>query len=513
MSRQQNIAWEEVLELRVVQALVRHIEGRWGLGIGFYGASGEPVESHHQGVGDGPCGLLWDQTRSSCHQLGPVRQLAQEGKTGGTIQTCHAGLREVACPIVIEGQTKGVVLAGGFRAPGDGDLQDLQRALEQAGLRGTRVQQALAQITRLDRQQQQHLCELVELVAQEVARFQSQNMAAERRNQFQDEQWTTKYSYDDIIGKSRPMKDLYHLLDKVIGSESTVLIQGDNGTGKELIAKAIHYNSHRKDRRFVVQNCSAFNDNLLDSELFGHKKGAFTGAISDKQGLFEVADGSTFFLDEIGDMSAALQVKLLRVLQEGTFIPVGDTQPKKVDVRIIAATNRDLKQMVEDEQFREDLYYRINVINIHIPPLRDRREDIPMLVEHFLTKHALGQRRQKKLSKGCLSRLMEYAWPGNIRELENEIERLVVLAGDEKLVGDDLLSSRISQSFSQEDMHAEHNPNCLPDAIKNLERTMIYEVLKRNHWNKTRAAAELGISRRNLIRKVHKYKLEQRRTA
>jgi transcriptional regulator with PAS, ATPase and Fis domain len=299
----------------------------------------------------------------------------------------------------------------------------------------------------------------------------------------------------------------------VIDSDSTVLIQGENGTGKELIAKAIHFNSWRKDRRFVVQNCSAFNDNLLDSELFGHKKGAFTGAISDKQGLFEVADGSTFFLDEIGDMSAALQVKLLRVLQEGTFIPVGDTQPKKVDVRIIAATNRDLKQMVEHGTFREDLYYRINVINIRIPRLCERKEDIPLLVDHFLRKQARGvPSRLKKLSRECFRRLMEYNWPGNIRELENEIERLVVLAGDEKLVGEELLSSRIRKPAGLEGpAGGGAEPRGLPDAIQALERTMIYDVLTRNHWNKTRAAQELCISRRNLIRKVNKYKLDQRR--
>src|SRR5205823_4885802 len=188
--------------------------------------------------------------------------------------------------------------------------------------------------------------------------------------------YETRYPYEAIIGKSRPMQDLYRLLDKVIDSDSTVLVNGENGTGKELIARAIHYNSNRAQLRFVVQNCSAFNDNLLDSELFGHKKGAFTGAIADKPGLFELADLGTFFLDEIGDMSPTLQVKVLRVLQEGTFNRVGDTETRKIDGRIIAATNRDLKTMVERGQFREDLYYRINVINLVLPALRERREDI-----------------------------------------------------------------------------------------------------------------------------------------
>ena len=319
----------------------------------------------------------------------------------------------------------------------------------------------------------------------------------------------TRFEYEEIIGESPAMHRVYRLLDKVITSDSTVMIQGENGTGKELVARAIHFNSARKVRRFVVQNCSAFNDNLLDSELFGHKKGAFTGAVSDKQGLFEVADGSTFFLDEIGDMSPTLQVKLLRVLQEGTFIPVGDTRPKTVDVRIIAATNRDLKQMVASGQFREDLYYRINVINLRIPSLRERREDILQLVNHFLEQHGKvsgGQVRQ--LSKSCINRLLEYNWPGNVRELENEIERLVVLAGEVGVIQQDLLSSRISRPIRPENIQGGPGTTCLPEAIMDLERRMIYEVLSRHNWNKTRAAQELNISRRNLIRKVSKYNLE-----
>jgi transcriptional regulator with PAS, ATPase and Fis domain len=288
-----------------------------------------------------------------------------------------------------------------------------------------------------------------------------------------------------------------------------VLIQGENGTGKELVARAIHYNSLRKSRRFVVTNCSAFNDNLLDSELFGHTKGAFTGAIADKRGLFEAADMGTFFLDEIGDMTPALQVKVLRVLQEGTFTPVGSTEMKKVDVRIIAATNRDLKTMVEQGEFREDLYYRINVINLVIPPLRDRREDIALLVEHFLKKHTKNNRKKaKRLSDACMDRLIRYDWPGNVRELENEIERLMVLAGDEKTISYDLLSGRIRRHITAADVLMQTETRSLPEAVRSLEKRMIREALERNKWNKTRASAELQISRRNLIRLVQKYELE-----
>ena len=307
-----------------------------------------------------------------------------------------------------------------------------------------------------------------------------------------------RVSYDAIIGRSPEMQKLYRVLDRVVHSESTVLIQGENGTGKELIARAVHFGSPRRDRRFVAQNCSAFNDNLLDSELFGHRRGAFTGAFADKQGLFEAADGGTFFLDEVGDMSPSLQVKLLRVLQEGTFIPVGDTSVRTVDVRVIAATNRDLKSMVERGEFREDLYYRINVINLVVPPLRDRKEDIPVLVDHFLKKQARGRKEKRRLTKACVERMLAYPWPGNVRELENEVERLVVLAGDEKIIGEELLSPRMRQRGADE-------ARGLPAAVEALERTMIRGALERHHGNKTRAAHELMISRRNLIRLAQKY--------
>src|SRR5262249_4051680 len=203
------------------------------------------------------------------------------------------------------------------------------------------------------------------------------------------------------------------------------LVHGESGTGKELIARAIHYHGPRAKKPFVVQNCSAFNDNLLESALFGHVRGAFTGAVKDQKGLFEGADGGPFFLDEIGDMSAALQVKLLRVLQEGTFMPVGGTKPVKVDVRIIAASHKDLASMVQHKQFREDLFYRVNVLKITVPPLRERVADIPRLANHFLTKHAADGAAPPRLSQAALARLVAYPWPANIRQLENEIHRIL----------------------------------------------------------------------------------------
>ena len=312
--------------------------------------------------------------------------------------------------------------------------------------------------------------------------------------------------YHGIIGTAPAMQELYTLLDRIAPSDATVLIQGENGTGKELVARAIHVGSDRRDRRFVVTNCSAFNDNLLDSELFGHKRGSFTGAIVDKPGLFEIADAGTFFLDEIGDMSPTLQVKVLRVLQEGTFNRVGDTDMRKVDVRIIAATNRDLAAMVAAGRFREDLYYRVHVLSVTLPALRERRDDVPVLIEHFLARH--HRQRPKQLTAECSARMLAYPWPGNVRELENEVERLVVLAGDSVAIGPELLSPRIRQWAPSADDPPEVGLSSLPAAVEALERRMIGAAMRRHGGNKTRAAEELKVSRRNLIRLVQKYDLK-----
>ncbi len=329
-------------------------------------------------------------------------------------------------------------------------------------------------------------------------------------------------SYGGIVGASDAMKALFRMMERIKNSDATVLVLGENGTGKELVARAIHRQSRRHNKSFVATNCSAFNDNLLESELFGHKRGSFTGAVSDKPGLFAVADGGTFFMDEVGDMSPALQVKLLRVLQEGVFMPVGGTETKKVDVRIIAATNRDLTQMVKDGSFREDLYYRLHVVSLKVPALRDRRDDVPVLVEHFLQKLGRRDGKKKVLTQRALAQVMSHEWPGNVRELENEMERVWVLSGDDKVIDEELLSPSIRQSRPA--MIVSHGSSAavapaprapepasdrtLPDAVEALERAMIEHALESSRGNKTRAAETLGISRRNLSRKVQGYGLE-----
>jgi len=508
--------WEDVLELHVIRKLGEIIRRRWNLGLGFADAEGRPVlipQAEKYLPPAAACDML-QRTPAGKRACGaaPVELLrALRGREPGYLARvcCHAGLGQIAAGIALGGNTVGLVWVGGFLVDRAGEelLQD--RAAELGADRAATLA-AAASPGRLTPSDQEYLCELVRLVAEEIVTYQSDSPSGKTPSDAQAAK--PRYSYEAIVGHSRPMRELYRMLDKVIDSDSTVLIQGENGTGKELIAKAIHHNSRRKDQPFVVQNCSAFNDNLLDSELFGHRKGAFTGAIADKQGLFDVADRGTFFLDEIGDMSPVLQVKLLRVLQEGTFIPVGDTQAHKVDVRIIAATNQDLKQMVARGGFREDLYYRIHVISLTAPPLRERRDDIPALVDFFLGKHAMGRRlRMKRLEKSCLDRLLQHDWPGNVRELENEIERLVVLAGDDKVIEMDLLSPRLLGGGGRADADAGASSS-LPQAVGTLERSMIREALDRCRGNKTQAALALGISRRNLIRKVSRYKLDRTRT-
>ena len=429
-------------------------------------------------------------------------------------QWTAAGFDAVIFPIVLDNELMGTVVATGFLKDSmtPERIGEIKQRLAAFGSNTSEIEAAISQVHVLKEQEKDYFLELVDLVSQEVVTLHMEITARETRISELNKELGVRYKYDSMIGKSKPMQDLYTLLDKIKGSESTCMIAGENGTGKELIAKAIHYNSPRKDKTFVSQNCSAFNDNLLDSELFGHVKGSFTGAIKDKKGLFEVSDKGTFFLDEIGDTSPSMQVKILRVIQEGTFIPVGGIEGKKVDVRIITATNRDLKEMVEKGQFREDLYYRLNVITIRVPPLRERKEDIPLLIDFFLDRAAQEANKKKKvMTKRALEKLYDYPWPGNVRELENQIERLAVLSGEEQKLTADMLSPVILDYGEKHKVQGTRVHGKLKDALEELEREMIKEGLRRTGWNKSKLAKELGISRAGLIMKVEKYGLDKRK--
>jgi two-component system, NtrC family, response regulator HupR/HoxA len=439
---------------------------------------------------------------------------------GKVFDTFYPHVKGVAFKVRVDGEILGTVLAYPFvlETISVSEMDELKKKFIESGAPEAEAQMALDRLKKMSRSDLDYLHELVDLVTGEISTFHEEISKREARIQELNSELGDKYRYHSMIGKSKKMQIIYRLLEKVSSSESSVFIQGENGTGKELVAKAIHFGSPRKDNMFLAVNCSAFNDNLLDSELFGHVKGAFTGAIKDKKGLFEQAHCGTLFLDEIGDTSLSMQVKLLRVLQEGTFLPVGATMPQKVDVRIIAATNRNLKEMMAKGEFREDLFYRINVINVHLPPLRERKEDIPMLIDHFLEKRcAESGLPTKALSKKCMEKLLDYSYPGNVRELENEIERLVVLAGPDKTITPDLLSAKMTDasevmSGPSASRGIDTNGN-LKDALEELEKVMIKDGLKKCNFNKSKLAKELGISRASLIMKVEKYGLDKRKKA
>jgi Nif-specific regulatory protein len=342
---------------------------------------------------------------------------------------------------------------------------------------------------------------------------------AEARLEAAATQLQTKYRYDQIIGRTEPMQKVFKLLDRIVETSHSVVIHGESGTGKELIARAIHYNGVRKQKPFVAENCAALSDTLLEAELFGHVKGAFTGADRDSKGLFELANGGTLFLDEIGDMSERMQKKLLRVLQEGEVRPVGGKRVFHVDVRIISASNKDLKQMVNERKFREDLYYRLNVITVNLPPLRERRDDIVMLVQHFLKKHE-SDGHGRAIERETMRLMANYDWPGNVRELENEVNRLVAMSDD--TIGPDCLSQKIrdgamtSSAASGGGSSSGGGPGglqrffnrSLKDVENEFMREIITTTLKQTNWHRTKAAKILKVPTSTLFNKMKKYGIE-----
>jgi transcriptional regulator with PAS, ATPase and Fis domain len=513
------INWDEFEHIHVIKKLKQILAAWWNIDVVFTDERG-----HLRG---------FDRTRTHVHNAAVGAFLAKDTACDNLAEVVTkaiddlrlsenrysvrkwdmAGFDIAVFPIMIENDMMGTVIAMGFfkdQASAQ-RMSEMRERLAAFGAALEVVEQSVAKMRFLDDADREHFIELVELVAQEVVTLHVEITTRENRIKELNKELGSRYKYDNMIGKSKPMQSLYALLDKIKPADSTVLIQGENGTGKDLIARAIHYNSARKEKAFVIQNCSAFNDNLLESELFGHVKGSFTGALKDKQGLFAIADKGTFFLDEIGDTSPSMQVKLLRVLQEGTFMPVGATEGRRVDVRIIAATNRNLKEMVEAGTFREDLFYRLNVLNIRVPPLRERKEDIPLLAEFFLAKSAEKGGPKKTLTKRALEKLYDYPFPGNVRELQNEMERIFVLSGSETKVTADMLSAKIVETSEASKIQGARVHGKLKDALEDLERELIKDGLRRTGWNKSKLAKELGISRAGLIMKVEKYGLDKRR--
>lgn len=353
--------------------------------------------------------------------------------------------------------------------------------------------------------------EEIKLVVQRALDYQK----LKTENVLLQKQLKAKYKFKNLIGDSEVMQQIFRFIEKIAATNSTVLICGESGTGKELVAKALHYNSDRRNEPMVPVNCGAIPEDLLESELFGYEKGAFTGALKTRIGRFELANGGTIFLDEIGDMSPALQVKILRVLQEHEFERVGGVQSIKVDIRVIAATHRDLEKAVKQGTFREDLYYRLNVIPFTLPALRERRSDIPLLTNHFIEKFNVEKKQNiRGVSPEALTSLARYHWPGNVRELENLIERMVVLKGEGTIEQEDLPEKLLGAEWS----------NALPSidipdggisfntAVGEFEKELILRALKKTNWIKNRAAKLLQLKRTTLVEKMKKIQLTRENT-
>jgi len=509
-------------QLHIVRKIREKIRKWWNIEFAFVDPTGYVVD-HAKGVVIPPHNVICQASlgcregfgkcnRSVERATKEVMDSAQDGVHAHIVDTCHLGFPIIVVPIVSDRNYYGALFTCGFLIKErESDKHDILRRARLNGWTLGGDEEVMRTIPVLEAKDLDYLCDLLETTVEEIVVFGRALQQKEQRISELTREVSGRFQFGNIVGKSAAMQRMFRLLEKVVESDSTVLVTGENGTGKELIARALHYSGPRKDKPFVVQNCSALNDNLLESELFGHMRGSFTGAVKDKKGLFDVADKGTFFLDEVGDMTPAMQVKLLRVLQEGTFIPVGATSPKQVDVRVVAATNKDVKDQVSRGGFREDLYYRLNVIHVKVPPLRERLDDLPLLTEHFLKKHhERSQRAMKRLSSAVMARFYEYHWPGNIRELENEIERLVVLSGDKEDIGPDLLSTGVAPFVEEKSFETFRQKGTMEAAVLALERDMIEHGLISTHWNKTKLASKLGISRTTLIKKIKDFNLSER---
>ena len=320
-----------------------------------------------------------------------------------------------------------------------------------------------------------------------------------------------RYFFANIIGKSDRMQEVYRIVESVLNSPAPVLLEGESGTGKELIARAIHYNGWRKSKKFVAVDCGALPENLIESELFGHKRGAFTGATQDKIGLFEEANHGAIFLDEICNINSSTQAKLLRVLQEGEIKRVGEVRYRKVDVRVISATNKNLKEEVKKGRFRDDLYYRLNVIHIKLPLLRERKEDIPLLADYFLRTYSQKVEKQVgRIEDDVMDLLINYSWPGNVRQLENEIKKMVTFVRPGTNLTLEYVSEEIQNVNHMLKIGQTEGRNSLKLKVANLEKQLILQELKSNSWNKSKTATALGLSRKGLDKKILRYGLDRR---
>lgn len=507
-----DISWERVLNLRISKKLAE-VCNQWGFNLRYLNASFQEIHAisrQEQSL----CRWVehYPNAKTRCDQW--MRSQAQKAcaERRPFLDACPAGLTTIIVPMMSQEQCRGYLVAEGVKDKDkekDGqETFDYRGHLSNSGVDLVEYDRLYQEAPVLNRDKIEVFQGLLETLVEEMMTFHQE---IDAQNEATASQTSGGLDFSSVVGRSQPLLRIFETLEKIIPSDSTVLLLGESGTGKEMISRIVHYNSPRKDNAFIAENCSAFSENLLESELFGHEKGAFTGAVVQKKGLFELADGGTFLLDEIGDTSPALQTKLLRVLQDGTFKRVGGVKFIKVDVRIIAATNKDLKKMVEKGSFREDLYYRLNEIKITLPPLRERHEDIPLLCNYFLTKYCSERGIQaKQFSEDSMEFMLNYSWPGNIRELQNEVKRATLLAGTDTVITKKLLSTNILEEVEKKNLTRKPKPSgSLKSILEAVERDVIREGLDRTNFNKSKLSRELGISRKNLILKVVKYELEK----
>jgi transcriptional regulator with PAS, ATPase and Fis domain len=450
-------------------------------------------------------------------------RISSTGKTD--IWTCHAGLTDLTVPIIFNGTYCGcMIMFGGLLLdePNETHWQEIVGRVKDTGVDLERLKKTYFEITPISKELLEVMLKLMSVLVEEIIKAAVETDEDKKRISELESALAEKYNFDKIIGKSRAMQEIFSLLRRIIQTDSPVLIEGETGTGKELVASTIHYNGPRKDKSFMAINCGGMTETLLESELFGHIKGSFTGAIRDKKGLFEVTDKGTLFLDEIGEMSPALQVKLLRVLQEGIFLPVGATEPRKADCRIISATNKNLKELVSQGKIREDLYYRINVIKVTLPPLRNRKDDIPLLIDHFLktspaaaeknlpdpsergSVRADGQAGIKGIKPEAMKMLLNYPWPGNIRELQNVLERAVSLATS-KYITPEYLPEEVIQR-EKGFIPLIDTGKSYEEAKNRFQREYLSKLLTEARGSVTNAAQQADLSRMafyDLIKKHH----------
>ncbi len=510
------VDWSKIVESHVVKNFQKIALKWWGIDIRFYDASGNgagnhmpaqnPLCSHLHATKIGPEKCAQNYRK---HLRGFNRTLKP------LVYTCYAGVQGVAAPIFVGGNYVGAIVGSGALLPYNKSVKERNAAIDglaRLGLDRDKAERCFQGLKQVSDHSEGYVLDFMNVIAKDITSFLELIQEKEEVIQKQAALLHKTYNgkYKDIVGESPAMKRVFDVLGRIEHIESTVLIEGESGTGKELIAAAVHYSSLRRDKVFISQNCAVFSETLFNSELFGHEKGAFTGATQDKKGLFEIADGGTLFLDEIGDMSKDAQARLLRALEDGTFYSVGGTRQKKVDVRIIAATNKDLKEQVERGLFRKDLYYRINTISVKLPPLRERKEDVPLLANHFLKSFAeLHNVERKQISGEVIGMFQAYPWPGNIRELKNLMERLTILSDKSEIIGKYLIPEEIARaSFPDSSTKGLVKGMKLHEALKHVEKDIVKDALSRSGWNKTVASDLLGISRASLNNKIVEFSLK-----